>query len=167
MRARQLIPLLTAGLTACAALGPGGPTTDPQRVLLLGSSGGVVTLDPADGSVLFQGSGVPSFNDWSTLFTATAEEGRTILEARDSASGVAVSSLPLPGELGVRVASSDGSLVALMPPLPGGASPWIPEPRAFTTITVADPSGLQEPRRFRLEGNFEPEASPSTVRPCS
>ncbi|MGH2653492.1 MAG: YncE family protein [Actinomycetota bacterium] len=66
--------------------------------------------------------------------------------------------MPVPGELGVRVASPDGSLVALMPPLPAGASPWVPEPRASTTITVADPSGLQEPRQFRLDGNFEPEA---------
>jgi hypothetical protein len=158
MLARRLFPLMMAGLTACAALGPAGPSTSSERVLLLGSSHGVVSVDPGNGSVLFQGSGVPSSSDWSTLLTATPYGGGTILEARDSTTGEALSSLPVPGELGVRVASPDGSLVALMPPLPAGASPWVPEPRASTTITVADPSGLEEPRRFRLDGNFEPEA---------
>jgi hypothetical protein len=158
MLARRLFPLMMAGLTGCAALGPAGPTTHSDRVLLLGSSHGVVSVDPGSGSVLFQGSGIPSSSDWSTLLAAIPDAGGTILEARDSTTGEALSSLPVPGELGVRVASPDGSLVALMPPLPSGASPWIPEPRSSTTITVADPSGLEEPRRFQLEGNFEPEA---------
>lgn len=158
MLARRLFPLMMAGLTASAALGPAGPTTRTDRVLLLGSSHGVVSVDPGNGSVLFQGSGIPSSIDWSTVLTATPGGGRTILEARDSTTGQALSSLPVAGELGVRVASPDGSLVALMPPLPSGASPWVPEPRSSTTITVADPSGLEEPRRFHLEGNFEPEA---------
>jgi hypothetical protein len=158
MLARRLFPLMMAGLTACAALGPAEPTTPSERVLLLGSSHGVVTVDPSSGSVLFQGTGVPSSSDWSTLLTATADGGGTIVEARDSTTGETLSSLPVPGRLGVRVASPDGSLVALMPPLPPGASPWVPQPRASTTITVADPSGLQEPRRFTLDGNFEPEA---------
>ena len=158
MLARRLFALMMAGLTGCAALGPAGPTTRSDRVLLLGSSHGVVSVDPANGSVLFQGSGIPSSVDWSTVLTATPGGGRTILEARDSTTGEALSSLPVAGELGVRVASPDGSLVALMPPLPSGASPWIPEARSSTTITVADPSGLEVPRRFHLEGNFEPEA---------
>jgi len=158
MLARRLFPLVMAVLTACAALGPAGPTTPSDRVLLLGSSHGVVSVDPGSGSVLFQGSGVPASSDWTTLFTAIPDAGRTILEARDSTTGQALTSLPITGELGVRVASPDGSLVALMPPLPSGASPWVPEPRSSTTITVADPSGLEEPRRFQLEGNFEPEA---------
>jgi len=158
MLARRLFPLMMAGLTACAALGPAGPTTRTDRVLLLGSSHGVVSVNPGNGSVLFQGSGIPSSIDWSTVLTATPGGGRTILEARDSTTGEALSSLSVAGELGVRVASPDASLVALMPPLPSGASPWVPEPRSSTTITVADPSGLEEPRRFHLEGNFEPEA---------
>jgi hypothetical protein len=69
-----------------------------------------------------------------------------------------VSRVTVPGRLSVRVASGDGSLVALMAPLPDGRSPWIPEPRASTTIVVADPAGDDEPSRYRLEGNFEPEA---------
>jgi hypothetical protein len=60
--------------------------------------------------------------------------------------------------MNVRVASPNGGLVALMPPLEPGASPWIPEPRARTTIVVADPSGELEPRTYQLRGNFEPEA---------
>jgi hypothetical protein len=158
MVVRRLFPLMVAGLTACTALGPAGPTPRSERVLLLGSTQGVVTVDPENDSVLFRGVGIPSSSDWSTLLTATADGGRTFLEARASTTGEVLSSLLVPGELGVRVASPDGSLVALMPPLPSGASPWIPEPRSSTTITVADPSGLEEPFRFHLDGNFEPEA---------
>ena len=158
MRASRLIPLLTVILTGCAALGPGGPRAGSGRVLLLGSSQGVVSVDPVDGSVVFEGSGVPSSGDWATLFRATLDGGGTILEARDSATGEALSSVRVPGDLSVRVVSSDGSRVALMPPLAPGASPWIPEPRVSTTITVADPSGIDEPERFHLRGNLEPEA---------
>jgi DNA-binding beta-propeller fold protein YncE len=118
----------------------------------------VVSIDPAGGSVLFQGEGVPPPGDWSMVFNTTIDEGRTILEARDSATGEVLSTLPVPSELSVRVASADRSQVALMSPLAAGASPWIPEPRASTTITVVDASGAEEPERFDLTGNFEPEA---------
>jgi hypothetical protein len=158
MLARRLIPLLTAALTACGALGPTGQATGREGVLVLGSSHGVVTVDAGNGSILFQGSGVPSSSDWSTLLSATPDGDRTILQRRDSISGEALTSLPVPGQLAPRVTSPDGSLVALMPPLAAGSSPWVPEPRSSTTITVADAAGLQAPRRFRLEGNFEPEA---------
>jgi hypothetical protein len=158
MLARRSLPLMTAALTACAALGPTGQATGREGVLVLGSSRGVVTVDAGNGSILFQGSGVPSSSDWATLLTATPDGERTILQRRDSISGEALTSLQVPGQLAPRVTSPDGSLVALMPPLAAGSSPWVPEPRSSTTITVADAAGLQAPRRFRLEGNFEPEA---------
>jgi hypothetical protein len=163
MRTRMLLLLLAVVLTACTSQGPGATDVEvasraPEGVLLLGSDTGVRSVDPATGLILFQGTGVPALGDWSRLFTTTASGGDTILVGRDAATGAVVSRVSLPGELSVRVASGDGSQVALMAPLPEGRSPWIPEPRSSTTIVVADPTGAEEPSRYRLDGNFEPEA---------
>jgi DNA-binding beta-propeller fold protein YncE len=159
MWTRLLPPLVTVLLAACGALGSPGSGSGPgaERVLLLGSISGVTSIDPA-GSVLFEGRGVAPLGDWSRIFSTTFDGGRTILEARYSATGQVLSTMAIPGELSVRVASPDLSRVALMPPLAAGASPWIPEPRASTTITVVDTSGAGQPEQFHLTGNFEPEA---------
>lgn len=155
--------LLAVVLAACTPQQP--RTTDvepvaraPGGILLLGSSIGVRSVDPATGEVLFEGSGVPALGDWSKVFTTEVTGRATLLESSDVATGEVVSRVTVPGRLSVRVASGDGSLVALMAPLPDGRSPWIPEPRASTTIVVADPAGDDEPSRYRLEGNLEPEA---------
>ena len=158
MRTRGLFPLLALILASCTAEGRSGPAGPPQNAVLLGSTAGVVSLDPRNGSVLFEGEGVPALGDWSTVYRTTLSGRSTILEARDSATGQIGTSISIPGELSVRVASHDGSRVALMRPLPAGASPWVPEARGFTKIVVADPTGREEPMHFRLKGNFEPEA---------
>jgi hypothetical protein len=44
------------------------------------------------------------------------------------------------------------------PGAPGGSLPGSPVPRAWTPIVVTDPGGGTSPARFRLEGNYEPEA---------
>jgi hypothetical protein len=46
----------------------------------------------------------------------------------------------------------------MMAPLPKGASQWVPTPRTFTDIVVADPTGEVPPQRFHIKGNVEPEA---------
>lgn len=158
MRTRGLLPLLALILASCTGDGTGGPPKSPESAVLLGSSTRVTSLDPRDGTVLFDGQGVPALGDWSMLFRTTVSGRSTILEARQSATGEVVSSVAIPGALSVRVASQDGSRVALMRPLPAGPTPWDPEPRASTMIVVADPNGSEEPVRFQLEGNFEPEA---------
>lgn len=157
MRARGLLPLLALVLASCTAQGTNEPPT-PEQAVVLGSSSGVVSLHPATGSVLFDGAGVPALGDWSTVFSTKSSGRNTILEARNSATGEIGSSVSIPGTLSVRVASRDGSQVALMPPLPAGSSPWVPEPRRTTTIVLADPSEGNQPMRFELKGNFEPEA---------
>ena len=58
----------------------------------------------------------------------------------------------------MRVVSESGRAVALMDPLPDGWDPFVPLPRATTTIVVADPTGATAPRTFELVGNYEPEA---------
>ena len=159
MRSRWLVTLFVLALPACAGIGnrPGIEALAGQD-LLLGSSNGVVSLNAGSGAVTFHGEGVPALGTWSSVFTTSVSAGSSLLEARDAISGEVVSSVEVPGELSVRIASADGSLVALMPPLPHGTSPWIPEPRARTHITVVDPSGVSEPRQYDLRGNFEPEA---------
>jgi hypothetical protein len=157
MRTKGLLPLLALILAGCTD-GRGMPPGPPEHAVLLGSTDRVVSLDPRNGSVLFDGVGIPALGDWSMLFKTTPSGRNTILEARHSATGKVSSSVQVPGELGVRVASQDGSRVALMRPLPAGSSPWIPVARSSTQMIVADPTGGEEPMRFRLKGNYEPEA---------
>jgi hypothetical protein len=158
MRTRRLIPLLALILASCTSEGPGGSARPPDNAVLLGSSTGVTSLDPRNGSVLFDAGGVPTLGDWSMIFKTTLSGTSTILEARRSATGEVVSKASIPGDLSVRVASRDGSRVALMRPPQAGTTPWVPEPKASTMIVVAEPTGGNEPMRFQLEGNFEPEA---------
>lgn len=160
MRARLVFGLAATVLAACTSAPGSEPRTlvAPQGPVLLGSSTGVVTLDPRDGSLLFERPGVPALGDWSTVFATTREGSRTLLEASDATSGQVVSSVSLDGRLAVRVASGDGSQVALMDPLPAGASPWVPRPRGWTTIVVTDAARVRDPTSYRLHGNFEPEA---------
>jgi hypothetical protein len=158
MRARTLVSLLVVGLAACGRLDGAGPGSAPGEALVLGSDGGVVSMNPGTGAVRFQGPGVPALGNWSTLFETAPAGDATSLQARDVATGDVVSSVQMPGALDVRVASPDGRRVAMMAPLPSGASPWIPTPRTSTDLVVADPTGATEPRTYRLDGNFEPEA---------
>jgi hypothetical protein len=158
MRARALVSLLAVGLAACGRLGSAAPGSAPGEALILGSNGGVVSMNPGSGAVRFQGPGVPALGNWSTLFETAPVGDATTLQASDVVTGDVVSSVQLPGALDVRVASPDGSRVAMMAPLPAGGSPWIPTPRTSTDLVVADPTGATEPRAYRLDGNFEPEA---------
>lgn len=165
MRSRWLLPMLVLAVPACAGLGEGsGIRALAGQDLLLGSSDGVVSLDAGTGDVRFQGAGVPALGTWSRVYTTSVSGDGSILEAREALTGDVVSSLTVPGELSVRIASPDGSLVALMPPLAQGASPWIPEPRDSTRLVVADPSGARDPLELELDGNFEPEAFSSDGR---
>jgi hypothetical protein len=164
MRTKVMVLVIAVVLAAACTSQERGPADQgaanglPGGVLLLGSDVGVRSLDPATGRVLFEGTGVPALGSLSPVFSSTVSGGRTTIEGRDAATGVVESRLSLLGDLSIRVASHDGARVALMAPLPRGRSPWIPQPRAWTTIVVADPTGANEPVRYRLAGNLEPEA---------
>jgi hypothetical protein len=126
-------------------------------LLLLGTGSGIAAVDPVTGAVVFERRGAVPAPDRSTLFTARSDGHVTSLDAIDAMTGDVTDSVDLRGDLAIRVVAGDGSAVALMAPLPEGGSPWIPVSRARTTIVVASTSG-SEPQRFRLDGNFEPEA---------
>ncbi len=181
MRARWVAPFvgLAVAFTACgygeggleaapdraapappaAPIAPIAPAASaPRELLVLGSPFGTTVLDERTGSELFSGVGVPGLGDPSVLATATVAGDTTVLRVTRASDGKAVARARVHGDLAIRAVSTDGSLVALMAPLPAGTSPWTPQDRAFTIIVVANPAGYDGTRRFHLKGNFEPEA---------
>jgi YVTN family beta-propeller protein len=127
-------------------------------VLVLGTDDGPVALDAASGSVVLRSADAVPGPDGSLLFAASPNGASTTLTTTDAASGAEVARTTVRGHLVVRVASLSAHAVALMAPLAPGIDAWTPVPRTRTTIVVADPTGAREPRRYRLHGNYEPEA---------
>jgi len=127
-------------------------------ILLLGTEGGPVAVSLATGSVVVEGTDAVAGPDGSRLYSASSDGRDTVLETTDAATGWVLSSIRVRGELDVRAVSGTGRAVVLMEPLPKGVDAWTPIPRSHTTIVVADPTGAREARRYRLDGNFEPEA---------
>lgn len=165
MRARTiLVTVLLLAAVACTTRDERRGTTDGpadpliEDVLVLGAEDGTVTVGSSSGVVLSAGRRQLAAPDGSRLYSTVLSEGSTTLEARDSATGDVVSRTEIRGRLDVRVASLTGRAVALMAPLPPGVDTTYALPRARTSIVVADPAGDDPARRYRLIGNFEPEA---------
>jgi hypothetical protein len=162
MRARSLVvPSLLLVLAACTGGArieePAGAPGLPDVVVLdTGEESLVVESD--SGTVLASDAGEVTAPDGSRLYSSVTGGGATRLDTRDSVSGALLSTTSLDGALDVRVASVTGRAVAMMRPRPDGADPAIALPRSHTTIVVADPTGAEASARYRLEGNFEPEA---------
>lgn len=142
-----------------------------EDLLLLVTQTGLTAVSPARGRVTFAMPPALPAPDWSKLFRSTpldvssAAGGRTRLATLDPLTGAERAETTLEGDWQVVVASAGGGLVALRPHQDGdlgtrGAttSPYRPTGRERTTLTVADPTGRLEARRYDLEGNFEPEA---------
>jgi hypothetical protein len=165
MRARTtVVPLVLLVAVACTGRTDARTPMDglaepaPEDVLALGTRDGTVIVGSSSGLVLSsRGSQLASL-DGSRLYATTASEGATTLETRDASTGDVLGTTRIRGSLDARAASLTGRAVALMRPLPAGVDPTYALPRAHTTIVVADPAGERSTRRFRLTGNFEPEA---------
>ncbi len=166
MRARPLILGVLAATAVASCTGgatstrsaAGGRPSVPNEILLLDTAGGPLAVDVPSGDVVFEGPGAIRSADGARIFTTTSAGGRTLLRTVNAATGEEVSRTSVPGDLTIRVVSANGRQVALMEPLPAGYDAWTPVPRSHTTIVVADPSGTSERERYRLRGNFEPEA---------
>lgn len=163
MRARSMIiTFLLMAVAACTGRAdtpherPAGSSL--EDVLTLGTPDGSVIVGSASGAVLSSGEDQVAAPDGSRLYATTTSAGSTLLEVRDSSTGEVRSTTTLEGRLDVRAASLSGRAVALMRPLPKGIDPTLALPRAHTTIVVTDPTGGDATRRYRLKGNFEPEA---------
>jgi hypothetical protein len=164
MRARsKVITSLLVATVACT-----GPADLPDRerpatssiedVLALGTADGSVIVGSASGAVLSSGEDQMAAPDGSRLYDTTRSSGSTVLRTKDSSTGQVLSITTLDGRLDVRAASLTGRAVAMMRPLPEGVDPTFALPRARTTIVVVDPTGEGATHRYRLKGNFEPEA---------
>jgi DNA-binding beta-propeller fold protein YncE len=163
MRARSSILVVVAVTALAACTGARAPVNGPDRsvpneTLLLGTSGGPLAVDVPSGSVVVNGRGAVASADGARIYTSERSGATTVVRTIDAATGDAIASATVRGRLDVRVVSATGDRVAMMAPLAPGYDAWTPVPRASTTIVVADPSGGAPASRFRLEGNFEPEA---------
>jgi DNA-binding beta-propeller fold protein YncE len=164
MRARALILVVLSATTvaSCTSQRAPGPNdadrSVPNETLLLGTAGGPLAVDVPSGDVVVDARGAIASADGARIFTAEPDAGRTVVSAFDAATGESVARTSVAGELSIRVVSATGRQAALMEPLSPGQDAWTPVPRPRTTIVVADPSGQADPMRFRLRGNYEPEA---------
>jgi hypothetical protein len=162
MRAKAgiLIVIVTVALAACAGPDPhrSADRSVPNETLLLRTPDGPLAVSLPSGDVLVDGRGAVASADGARIYLAQASGGGTVVRTIDAASGAETSSVPVPGNLQPRVVSADGRALALVEPLPAGSDAWTPEPRSTTPVVIADPTGGSEPARYRLRGNFEPEA---------
>jgi hypothetical protein len=168
VRTRWLVSLTSSVLALAACTGhpadhsrpAAAPLPDVRDVVVLDTVHGTDVVDASSGAVLAADAGEIAAPDGSRLYATERADGRTILRTRDSVTGQVVSRTSLGGALEIRVASVSGHAVALMRPLARteGTSAELAMPRARTTIWVADAAGATAPRRYVLEGNYEPEA---------
>jgi WD40 repeat protein len=161
MKARWLAAGCTVLVSVIGCTGhPAVMSTGPasRDILLLDTAAGSVVLDAGGDSVLARNPGSVAAPDGSRLYATRITSRSTTIQTRDATTGALLSTATVRGKLDVSVASLSGSLVALTTPQADAGDSWIPVPRARSTIVVADPSGVREARRYRLHGNFVPEA---------
>lgn len=158
---RMLLPALLPAIVgaACSSVGERAPHAGGSADLLVVDSGdGVTALRAGDGSIAFKAPAELAMPGRSELVSTHIDGGDTVVAILDPATGEPSSTARLHGALAVRVASAGGGQVALMAPPVEGEEPWAPVPRSSTDIVVADSDGSRAPQRYRLRGNFEPEA---------
>jgi hypothetical protein len=166
----SLLVLLALGVASCTGSPMSTPALNPPKeqapadLLFLATGAGMQALDPSDGRVLFQAAGVVPSPDWSVLVTSSHGDGSTSVRTLDPSTGETQFSRELSGDLVTSAVSGDGLYAALVDP---GANtfPAVPDGRAFTHVAVAGLSTFGSVQRFRLRGNFQPEAfSPDASR---
>jgi hypothetical protein len=164
MRSRSLIVggTLAVLLGSCTSGGGGGTSSaeEPAQrdVVLLRTTTGALALETGSGAVITQDPGALVSPDGSRIYTATPDGAGTTITTIDPNTGGVLATTVLDGRLEARAASISGQALAMTTPRPAGVDEWTPIPRAHTTIVVADPSGTDPLERYRLDGNFEPEA---------
>jgi hypothetical protein len=146
-----LVVFATMSLVSC-----GSPDADVAGgdMLFLSARGGGLT-------VLEQGARTPTYSDrnstpssnWSTIVRSEWQGNTTKLIANDPTSGVSRWETVVGGLQRVKIVSADGTLVAASP----RTERYYLRGRATTSLTVTGSARL-EPKRYELDGNFEPEA---------
>jgi len=174
-RLRSSLAALAAAALVLAACTSDPQTTDPpiaeegpaqdlatdMPVFVATTEAGRVAIDGASGALIAGGPGTVATPDGDTMYRASVIDGHTVVSTLDARTGATTVTTRLGGDLELAIASVSGKALALVQPAPGapnGSLPGLPMPRAWTPIVVADPSGETSSVRFRLEGNYEPEA---------
>jgi hypothetical protein len=148
-------------VVAAACGGGNDLSVDTHRsrpeLLYLGSRSALTAVAPKSGHVRFQEAGAVPSRDWSVLYRATSDGGKTTLQTLDPATGDELARRTVPGVFTVRVVSEDGAMVALTPPPPAGFDTYHP-PRKDPTPLVIVRRDEPEPQVLSVPGNVEPEA---------
>ena len=163
---RRLLPVLVLLLAGCGGAEalttatPLGQGPAPAPVLRIPDPSGVSLLDTETGRVRTRVRGGVRSRDW--VFQARLTPTGTSVIAVDGR-GRAAWQRDVDGDLAVRIASSDGTRVALLPFDDERVDPYHPAGRLTTALTVLPTDGSQ-PRTYELDGNFEPEAFSTSGR---
>lgn len=160
-----LVFVLLSGLAGCgreSVLSSPTPLREaaPTSVLRIADPSGISLLDTAAGEILARVRNGVRSRDW--VFEARLTPTGTTVAAIGGR-GHASWSRDLEGALSVRVASSDGSRLALLPFGAAHVEPYAPAGRLRTDLTVLPTDG-GELRTYALDGNYEPEAFSTSGR---
>ena len=168
MRVTRLVAPLIPVLVLAACTHSNGSATrardaaaarsDPSDVVVMGMAGGIGAVDATTGRVLSLAKAAVPEPDWSHVYTTVPSGSDTRVDRIVTRTGEVASSMTIAGDLRIRAVAPSGRGVALMPARDAADDAWTPHPRARTTIVVADLEGSSHAARFRLHGNFEPEA---------
>lgn len=145
---------VATALASVAAVAHFGGTQAP--VLISDGEGGISLIDIDTGEAAYTVTDAVRAPAGSKILRAEEEGEATAVEILDPDSGEVVASTRIEGKLSIRAVSPFGGVAALMPPRPGTADLYVPEPREETTISVVWSDG-REPHTYTLQGNFEPE----------
>ena len=149
--------VLVLALGAMAWVAGDATVSQDDRILVSGSDS-VFLLDPAEPVPVYTVENAVASPDRSRLYQLLEDDGTTIINEIDSDTGETVGSRVVPEpRQEIRIVSPDGDALALMEARGNRDELYVPEPRTETAITVVWRE-VAEPKRFDLEGNFEPEA---------
>lgn len=150
---RVLFLILLGALVVASCGSPQPPAVGDDFLFISARGGGVAVIKPGTSTPSFWGrNSIPSSN-WETVVKSYRRGNTTKLVASDPVTGVHRWETVVGDSQRLKIVSGDGSLVATSPASERGHLYG----RSNTTLTVAGGRQL-EPRRYDLEGNFEPEA---------
>lgn len=152
-RFSRVLIVLAAVAGACAS--PESGRELPADVLFVPTSGGIDVVSAARGDITATIPGGVASPDFSVLASTERRGDSTVVRRLDPAGNV-LGRTTIAGDVTARVVSGSGELVALTGPRSAGSTPYVPDGRSTTRVVVV--GGSQEPRDYKLEGNFEPEA---------
>jgi hypothetical protein len=152
VRVSVLISSCILVLSSCGAAS--APEAFGEDLLYISARGGGLAVIGSDAaSPTFSGRDATPSSDWETVVRSEWNVNTTRLIATYTASGALRWETVIRELQRVKIVSGDGTRVATSPV---NERPYL-RGRRMTTLTVAG-SGSAEPRRYELEGNFEPEA---------